>query len=78
MIYPIPTWEEREYNPSYYTTMSEKVLIAITAALIFGNLLLIVFVVVKRLDTFIKAANPLFLVCVLIGSCILLSTNFAW
>src|SRR5689334_17503120 len=76
IVYPMPTWEERIFDP--HTTTTELVFYALAAS---GMLLCIFFgiiTIIYRNHKVVKCATWKLLIIMLIGNMISLSSIFAW
>lgn len=78
IIYPMPTWDERSYRPSFWTTATEKAVMATTSIALIIVALLAAVVLYLRDATVMKASSPTLLLCSLIGSSLLLCANYVW
>jgi len=75
-VYPIPTWDERTFDPHPYTTSDEKAVLAVNSVSIVFLLSLMVVVFVKRGNAVMKASAPPFCLLSLLGGVITLASNY--
>lgn len=75
-VYPMPTWAERKYVPSY--SVEEQVLFALTAIGMAFSVVIGIVITVFRERPAIKTASYRFLMYILVGTLISYPTNFVW
>lgn len=75
-IYPIPTWKERNFDPTLRYTTTEHVFIVLSIISIIYCAFYIWVVLRFKNHPVIKGASPNFLILFLIGSILLLCSNF--
>jgi 7 transmembrane sweet-taste receptor of 3 GCPR len=78
VVYPIPKWDERTYDPGFFQYTSEIVIAVLTSVGTLVTLALMVFVAVMHKRPAIHAAGMLFCEVILLGSLFLYSAVFAW
>src|SRR5688572_18621585 len=72
----MPTWSERVFEPKFYATTNEVVMISINSILLFSFLLLLLAVLVHRDSKVIRAATPLFCAVIIVGGCLMVASNY--
>ena len=75
MVYPMPTWSERVFVPQFYSTLSDQLLVGLTAAGIFLCLVLFAGLLRHWSSAVIRAATPLLCVLTMLGGLLLLLSN---
>ena len=75
-IYPLPTWDERIFNPSYYSTSTEVAVAIINGIALFYVVSLLVGIMLYSKHAVIKASTPLFCGLVIIGGMIMLVSTY--
>lgn len=76
LVYPMPTWTEREEDFSHRTV--EIVVIVLLIIAIINSAVWLVYLLINRSKKEIVASSPLFLACMLIGSIIIYASVFFW
>lgn len=76
LIFPVPTWDERIFNPRYVT--AEYTIMGITAVAQALSVVCLILTVMFRKHRVIKASSPLFLIYILAGTMLSYSTNYTW
>jgi len=77
-VYPAPKWDERETTYGWYKHTSELVIIGVVACAILLTVSIIVWVLIYREHTVIRASQPMFVVLTLIGTILMYSSVFFW
>jgi len=75
-IYPMPTWIERTFDPNIRYSRAEKIFFGLTSIAIFYILFFMCIILKYRFHPAIKASSPIFLFIFLVGSILLLCSNF--
>lgn len=74
--FPLPTWTERTFNPQFYATLNERVMIAVNSLCILVCIGLIVAVAMHHKSPVIRAATPSFCIVTLLGAIVMLCSNY--
>jgi len=75
-VFPYPRWDERVFQPVFYSTPAERVILALTALYILLLLMLLVLVLLNVRAPVIRAATPSFCVVSICGAACMLASNF--
>jgi hypothetical protein len=75
-VYPLPTWEERIFDPQFYSTTNERIMIAINSVCIALCVVLLAVVVKNWKLHVIRAATPSFCVVIILGGIFMLISNY--
>ena len=75
-IYPIPTWQERVFEPKWYSQSSEKAVLAVTSISIALCLILMGCVFRYWKSPVIRAATPSFCLVSIAGGVLMLASNY--
>jgi len=77
-IYPMPKWEEREFNPSYAESATEVAALIVNSVCIAYALAIVIMVVRWWKFTVIKAATPSFCLIIILGAVLMLCSLYSW
>jgi hypothetical protein len=75
-IFPVPTWEERQFAPQFYSELNEKAMIAINSLCILLCVLLVGVVLKYWRSPVIRAATPSFCLVIILGGVLMLISNY--
>ena len=75
-VFPLPTWTERTFNPQFYSTLNERVMIAVNSVCILACIGLIIAVGLNHKSPVIRAATPSFCIVTLVGAIAMLTSNY--
>ena len=75
-LFPLPTWEEREFKPVFYAETGERIMLAINSICILLCLLLTGFVLQNWKTPVIRAATPSFCLVIIFGGIMMLISNY--
>mmetsp|Transcript_43184 Transcript_43184/g.109073 ORF Transcript_43184/g.109073 Transcript_43184/m.109073 type:complete len:734 (+) Transcript_43184:161-2362(+) len=78
VVYPIPKWDERTYNPDFFQYTSEIVMAVLAGVGAAISVILMVFVAAMHSRPAIHAAGMLFCEVILLGSLFLYAAEFTW
>lgn len=76
LIYPMPTWDEREFKDEY--SGIEIAVMVILSVFIINSIIWGIVIWIKRKEKVIVASSPIFLVCMLIGSVFIYVSLYFW
>lgn len=75
-VFPMPTWEERQWVDDRFDTPAEKLVIGVTAAVLAYCVVLFCAVIYFRTHPVVKASTPIFCLLVITGGILMLLSNF--
>lgn len=75
-VFPLPTWEQRIFDPIFYSEANEKAMLAINSFCIFLCVLLIGVVLWNWKSAVIRAATPSFCLLIIFGGIMMLISNY--
>jgi len=75
-IYPLPTWQERVFDPVYASTSNEQIMLAFTLFCLLLCVIVFIVLLVQCHHPVIRAATPSFCALVLVGVSMMLTSNF--
>jgi len=75
-VFPVPTWQEREFAPVQYGTTGERIVVALTAVCIVLCAVLLALLLANHRAPVIRAATPSFCAVSIVGAVFMLASNF--
>lgn len=78
LVYPVPTYEEREEDLGYYKYTEEIVFTVLAAVVILANVVLIVLLFVWKENDTLRKSQPEFIQLVLLGFILVCCSIFSW